>query len=121
MLVGIRKDKMSALSLTKAEYINHTHTSKELISLHRTLTGLNRKQYSSKPLIINCHNRGAQQSIDKPVYYKPTEYRDAIFHSIRKFIKEGILQINYLDTNNTIADLFTKSSDRTDLSELSPQ
>ena len=110
------KSKMQteiALSTTEAEYIALSQSMREIIPILEMIHEL-RNVYDlskDKPL-INCtlfeDNNGALQLAKEPKYRPRTKHIALKYHHFRQYVKQGLVDIQPIDTKVQVADIFTK-------------
>ena len=57
---------------------------------------------------INCNNQGAIALLKDNKYHAWTKHIDICYHFICKAVKDGKIQVEYIPTDNNVADIFTK-------------
>lgn len=62
-----------------------------------------------KPIEIYEDNSGAINIVIHGNYTKNSKHIAVHYHYVYEFIKQGIIKVTKVDTNNNIADIFTKS------------
>lgn len=101
-----KKQQTTALSSTEAEYMAETEAAKEAMWLKMFINELG---YEIKlPITINCDNQGAIRLAKNPVYHSRTKHINVKHHFIRDHVKDGLVQLNYVNTSENIADILTK-------------
>jgi hypothetical protein len=95
-----------ALSTTEAKFIATTEAAKEAVWLQRLLTELGRPQRTTQ---LRCDNQGAIALVKNPVFHQRTKHMDIRFFFIREAQEEGKIDINYINTDEQLADIFTKA------------
>ena len=101
-----KKQAIVALSSTEAEYVAQTHAAKELIWL-RTILGELTSPFEN-PTTLNCDNQGAIALAKDNKFHARTKHIDIRYHFIREAVENGNINMQYIPTNNNIADIFTK-------------
>ena len=101
-----RKQPTVALSSCEAEYMALTATTQEAIFLSNLMKDFGIKLPKTIPLYGD--NQGAIALVKNPVQHNRSKHIDIKFHFIREKYMQKIIEINYIPTNNNIADLFTK-------------
>lgn len=103
-----KKQATVALSSTEAEYIAFCAASKEAVYLNKLCLELG--VINSKiPIVINGDNLSAQQLIKNPVYHARSKHIDIKYHYVREVYKNNEINLNYVPTNDMIADVLTKN------------
>jgi len=100
-----KKQACVALSTAKAEYIDAGSCCAQTIWLKHQLSdfGLN---LSKIPLL--CDNTSAINLTKNPVQHYRTKHIEIRHHFIRDHIMNGDCEIQFVDSENQLADLFTK-------------
>lgn len=101
-----RRQPCTSLSTTEAEYIAASETSKESVWLRRMLNQLGEKQ--SDPTPIHCDNQSAIKLVRNPEFHNRTKHISVRFHFIRDQQEQKEIDIDYVRTEDQLADLFTK-------------
>ena len=102
-----KKQKSVALSTCEAEYVAISITAQEasyLSKLYYDMTGVN-----LDPIPIWNDNQGALAIVKHPSNHHKTKHIDIRYHYVRENVKEGHISVNYVTSENNIADIFTKS------------
>jgi len=104
-----RKQKSVTLSSCEAEYVALTDAAKETIHLRRIINFLDKDFDPNVPTKIHEDNQGtiALAYSDGKTQAR-TKHIDIRMHFIREYISQGIIEIDWVDTNNQKADFFTK-------------
>lgn len=100
-----RKQKTVALSSTEAEYMSLSDACKEALFLRKFLQEI--LGITPKVIIYN-DNQSAQKLCRNSVFHARTKHIDIRHHFIRENVTNGIIDVEYLCTNDMIADLLTK-------------
>jgi hypothetical protein len=111
-----KKQNSVALSTIEAEYIAAGHCCAQLLWMRQTLRDYGYK-LSKVPLIFD--NESAIPMADNPVEHSRTKHIDIRYHFLRDHQKKGDIEIAYVNTNNRLADIFTKPLDEKTFSKLS--
>lgn len=99
-----RKQKAVALSTCEAEYMSLSSISKECQFLRALIQPI---QVSDVP-IIYCDNQAAAKLAENPMVTARSKHIDIQYHYIRDCVKEGTLKIEYIPTDQMVADVLTK-------------
>lgn len=107
-----QQQSVVALSTTESEYISASISVKDLIWIRRFLREL-RAPMMWRPLLL-CDNQSAIRLIRNPEFHQRSKHIDIRYHFIRDSFESGEFDLEYLQTDQQLADLFTKSlaSDR---------
>lgn len=103
------KQKSVSLSTTESEYIAASQSVKEMIWICRLLKNL--KIEFNQP-ILHVDNQSAIKLIKNPEFHKRSKHIDVRFHFIREHFEEKLFDLNYIESEKQIADIFTKSLPR---------
>ncbi|GJQ91682.1 hypothetical protein Tco_0002821 [Tanacetum coccineum] len=106
---NITKQSISATSSTDAEYIAAFDASKEAVSIHKFISGLNVVPTIEEPITMYCDNIGSIAIANDHGVTKGAQHFHAKFHYLRETIKLGDARIEKVDTNDNLADPFTKA------------
>jgi hypothetical protein len=101
-----KKQSIVALSSTEAEYVAQTHAAKELLWL-RTIIGELNLPFET-PTTLHCDNQGAIALAKDNKFHARTKHIDIRYHFIREAVEDGSINMQYIPTNDNIADIFTK-------------
>ncbi|CAK9800955.1 Retrovirus-related Pol polyprotein from transposon TNT 1-94 [Anthophora plagiata] len=104
-----RKQKTIALSSTEAEYMALTEAAKEATYWKNFFAELGLRKGSEGPITVYCDNQGAQKLMRNPVFHARTKHIDIKHHYVREAHQNGIIDVEYLPTNEMPADILTKS------------
>lgn len=96
-----------ALSTTEAEYMAMSAATQEAIWLRQLYAELNHG--TLKPLKLFCDNQGAIKMAGIDCYRARTKHIDIRHHFIREKINDKTIDIQYLPTNEMVADGLTKA------------
>eukprot|EP00253_Pinus_taeda_P018600 PITA_18600 len=102
-----RKQDLVALSSVEAKYVVACKVRKEAVWLRKLLTNL-----FEKPLgitVINCDNQSCIKMFGDPVFHARTEHINNKFHYIKNLVQDGIVKLEYVPTDEQVADILTKS------------
>jgi hypothetical protein len=110
-----KKQNSIALSTAEAEYIAVGHCSAQLHWMRQTLRDYDYK-LSKVPLL--CDNESAICMADNSVEHSRTKHIDIRYHFLRDHQQKGDIEIAYVNTQNQLADIFTKPLDEKTLSKL---
>jgi Reverse transcriptase (RNA-dependent DNA polymerase) len=101
-----KKQTSVALSSTEAEYIAAAHATKEAIWLRRLLTDFGIDTYSPTTLYID--NQSAIAIARNPEFHDRTKHIDIRHHFLREKVEDNQVALEYVPTNEQIADVLTK-------------
>ena len=104
-----KKQPIVTLSSTEAEYVALTHSSKDIIWIHKLLTEFSSVFSLTKPTTLYCDNQGAIRLSKDSTFHGRTKHIDVHFHFIRQTVSQNHISLLYCPTEDMIADTFTKS------------
>lgn len=95
-----------ALSCVKAKYVVACEVGKNLVWLRNILTYLFK---SLSPNVINCDNQSFIKISGDPFFHSRTKHIKNKFHFIKKLVQDGIVKLEYVLTDEQVADTLTKA------------
>ena len=100
-----RGQKCTALSSTEAEYVALSELCVEVLHVRSLLNFLDLPV--SYPIDVQVDNVGA---IFLSTNYtgKRTQHIDARYHFVRDYVEDGTVKINFVTSEENVADIFTK-------------
>ena len=101
-----RQQQMVALSSTEAEYVAASEATKDIIWLTKLFSEI--VEFVECPKLY-CDNQGAIALVENPVFHKRTKHINVKYHFIRNACADKMLQIEYVESKNQVADIFTKN------------
>jgi hypothetical protein len=101
-----RKQTSVALSSVEAEYMAVSMASCEAIWLHKLLTCLFDQEL--EPTVIYCDNQSCIKLSENPVFHDRSKHIEIIYHFIRDRIQKGAVKLQYISTDEQVADILTK-------------
>jgi hypothetical protein len=111
-----QKQRVVALSSCESEYIAAATTACQGVWLGRLLGDL----LGSAPLVANLlvDNKSAIQLCKNPVYHDRSKHIDTRYHYIRDCIEDGTVTVEYIGTEDQLADILTKALGRVQFQNL---
>lgn len=100
-----RKQPIVSLSSTEAEFIAAAECTKELLYVKSVIEELLDESVMTE---LNVDNQSALNIIKNGQFGKRSKHIDVRFHFINEKVSEGLIKLNYCETNKQIADIFTK-------------
>jgi hypothetical protein len=82
----------------------------EAIWLRKLLVGLFGQELP--PTIIHCDNQSCIKLSENPVFHDRSKYIEIRYHFIRDWVQRGSVQIQYIPTDEQVADILTKALPR---------
>lgn len=104
---GSERQKSVALSTSESEYIAASNAIKELVWLKRLLTELTLNENITPKFYMD--NQSAIRLIKNPEFHKRTKHIDVRYHFIREKFEAGDFELDYVSSDEQIADIFTKA------------
>jgi hypothetical protein len=112
-----RKQSSIALSTAEAEYIDACSASCEAIWLRKLLTGL--FDLEMRATAILCDNQSCIKMTENPVFHDRSKHIEIRYHFIRDMVQRGALKLQYISTDEQVADVMTKPLSRVKFETLS--
>ena len=106
------KQQTVALSTCEAEYISLAIVVQESKFLKQLCKDMN---IMIDDILINVDNQGAINLAKNPVNHQRSKHIDIKYHFIRSEIQNGNVKLQYVQTDNNVADIFTKPASRVKL------
>jgi hypothetical protein len=113
--MGFKETKLRTLSTVEAEYVAAGHCCAQLLWMRQTLRDYSYK-LSKVPLL--CDNESAIRMADNLVKHSRTKHIDIWYHFLRDHQQKGDIESAYINTQNQLADIFTKPLDEKTFSKL---
>ena len=107
-----RKQQTVALSTCEAEYISLANAVQEAKFLKQLCKDMN---IVSDDVLINVDNQGAINLAKNPVNHQRSKHIDIKYHFIRSEIQKGNVRLQYVTTEDNVADIFTKPATKAKL------
>lgn len=101
-----KKQSLVTLSSTEAEYVALHHTVTEVVYLRRLLSSLGFKQ--QHPTVIYQDNQSTILWAKGQRNHARTKHLDVKFHYVMELIHDEEVELDYLNTQDMVADLLTK-------------
>jgi hypothetical protein len=105
-----RKQSNIALSTAEAEYIVACSASCEAIWLRKLLTGLFDLEMEATTIL--CDNQSCIKMTENPVFHDRLKHIEIRYHYIREMVQRGALKLQYISTDEQVADVLTKPLSR---------
>lgn len=105
-----QRQKCVSLSTTESEYIAASEAVKDLVWLQKLFCELTRATTACSTLYLD--NQSAIKLIKNPEFHKRTKHIDVRYHFIREHYEDDLFKIEYVPSEQQLADLFTKSLPR---------
>lgn len=104
-----RKQKPVAASSCEAEYMAAFEATKECIWLRALLLAIG--FLKPGPTKLLCDNNAAINLSEDPLLHTRVKHVDIKYHFLRERVQSKELELRYINTNDNVADLFTKALD----------
>jgi hypothetical protein len=104
-----RKQARVSRSSTEAEYKALVDTTAEITWVQKLLAEL-RVQHPPTARLW-CDNIGAKYLTANPVFHARTKHIEIDFHFVREHVAQGLLDVRFINSEDQLADGFTKSSE----------
>jgi hypothetical protein len=101
-----KKQTSVALSSTKVEYMAAAAATKEAIWLKTFLSELN--LLKTHPITLQINNQSAILLAKNSMFHERTKHIAIRYHFIREKLEEGEICVEYVPTNEQVADVLTK-------------
>eukprot|EP00253_Pinus_taeda_P007523 PITA_07523 len=105
-----RKQQSVALSSAEAEYMATNLASCEAIWLRKMLFGLFGQPL--RPSVIYCDNQSCIKLTENPVFHDRSKHIGIRYHFIRDYVQKGAVKLEYISTDEKVADILTKALPR---------
>eukprot|EP00253_Pinus_taeda_P028781 PITA_28781 len=105
-----RKQQSVALSSAEAEYMAASLASCEAIWLRKMFFGLFGQ--SLRPSVIYCDNQSCIKLTENPVVHDRSKHIGIRYHFIRDYVQKGAVKLEYISTDEQVADILTKDLPR---------
>ena len=104
------KQRSVSTSTTESEYIALSEASKQAQWLRALIRELQRTQYLSESLSVPIYsdNQACITLSKDPISHKRTKHIDVRYHYIRELVTYGKVTVDYLPTEEMVADILTK-------------
>jgi len=103
-----RKQELVTLSTTEAEYVAMNEAGKEAAWLVRLMEQLGSSREIFSPVQLNADNMGGIRLSKNPEYHRKTKHIGTKWHWIRRAVKDNLLTISHVPSEDNHADGFTK-------------
>lgn len=101
-----QKQSCIALSTTEAEFMAGCEAAKNLLWLRQFFKEIEINQDCTRLCI---DNQSAIKLINNPVYHKKTKHIDVKFNFIREKVQQKLIDIQYVQSSEQLADILTKA------------
>ena len=102
-----KKQMCITLSSMEAEYMALCQAVKESIWMVDFLWDIGISIHNT--MVINANNQGAIALAKNPVFHDHSKHIDIQYHFTHKLVKDGWIGLNYVPTQEMVADILTKA------------
>ena len=102
-----RKQNCTSLSTTEAEFVAGGEAAKEATWIRAFLKEIQKRGSEAIPFF--CDNQGAIRVANNPELHRKMKHVELRFRFVQQAQKTGIIDARYVDSQNQIADIFTKA------------
>ena len=99
-----------ALSSTEAEYMTASQANCEALWLRKLMVDFFDMELS--PTIIQCDNQSCIKLSENPVFHDRSKRIEIRYHFIRDYVQRGAVRLQYVPTDEQVANILTKSLGR---------
>jgi hypothetical protein len=82
----------------------------EALWLRKLLLGLFGQELEAT--VIHCDNQSCIRLSENPVFHDRSKHIDIRYHFIRDCVQRGVVRLDYIQTDDQMADIFTKALSR---------
>ena len=100
-----RKQNTIALSTTEAEYVSAASSCSQVLWIKNQLEDYS-VRYTKIPIL--CDNTSAINLSKNPIHHSRSKHIEIKHHFIRDHVQKGEIELIFIDTENQLADIFTK-------------
>jgi transposase InsO family protein len=104
-----RKQPITAMSTTEAEYIAAAEAAKHAIWIRHFLVAIQQHKILKGATQLGIDNQGALALASNPVNHLRSKHIRVRYHAIRDFIEHGDIKTTYIPTSKMAADGLTKA------------
>ena len=108
-----RKQPTVALSSCEAEFVSLAFAVQEAMFLRQLIVDMTGCNFHTVNLLVD--NQGAIAISKNPVQHQRSKHISIKYHFVRTEIKNNVVSLTYIESDNNIADLFTKPVSRAKL------
>ena len=104
-----RKQSLVATSTCNAEFVALSEAVSECVWLQTLLKDLSMRQMHWRPAQMFCDNTGAIALAANPCHHRRSKHIEIKHFHVRDHLEIGTIKLDYVPTNDNIADGYTKS------------
>ena len=113
-----RKQQTVSLSTCEAEYIALATATQEAKFLRQLFSDMTNVEVCNISVQMYVDNQGAIALAKNPVQHQRCKHVDIKYHFIRDEVKKGTISLNYVPSQENVADIFTKPLPRAKFQKL---
>jgi hypothetical protein len=110
-----QKQRIVALSSCESEYVAATTAACQAIWLARLLGEI--KEEATGTTVLNVDNKSAISLSKNPVFHERSKHIDIRYHFIRECVEDGKILMQFVRSEEQLADMLTKALGRAKLQE----
>ncbi|XP_075489478.1 uncharacterized protein LOC142528320 [Primulina tabacum] len=103
-----RKQNCVSLSTAESEYVAAASCCSQLLWMNQMIKDYG---FNSDTLFVYCDNSSAIDISKNPVQHSQTKHINIRHHFIRDLVEKGTIRMEFVETENQLADIFTKPLD----------
>ena len=65
-----------------------------------------------RPTFIYCNNQSCIRLYENPIFHDKSKYIEIKYHFIRYYVQRGVVELQYISTEEKVANILTKSLGR---------
>jgi hypothetical protein len=101
-----RKQTIVALSSTEAEYIANGEAVQEVLWVRQLLEDIH--QLQNHPILLRCDNSSAIALASNDKHHQRTKHINVKHHFIRQYVENNTIQLQWVPSEQQLADILTK-------------
>ena len=105
-----RKQNSISLSFVEAEYMAAIQASCKELWICKFMVDLFGQEL--RPTIIHCDNQSCIRLSQNLVFHSRSKHIEFRYHFIRDYVQRGAIELQYISTDEQVADILTKSLGR---------
>jgi len=116
-----RKQPTVALSTCEAEYMSMCAAVQESKFLLQLLKDMDLGIAVNETVVLNVDNQSAVALVKNPMFHQRSKHIDIRYHFVRDEVQNGNVQLQYVPSEDNVADMFTKTMSRIKLKQFIPR
>jgi len=106
-----KRQQCVSTSSAEAEYVGECNAAKEVTFLVQALKEVGYDGSDTNPTTILADNQAAIKMGSNPVNHPRAKHIDTSYHYVRNKVEEGAIRLEYIPTDQMVADGLTKPLD----------